>query len=50
MTRIRLGNAIICGLVLIAAVAAVGINAAESPKKIRIIYTGDMLGHVEPCG
>ena len=45
-------NTTICGLVLAAAIAAVavGINAAEAPKRIRIIYTGDMLGYVDPCG
>ena len=29
---------------------AVGINAGEPPKKIRIIYTTDTLGWLEPCG
>ncbi len=50
MIRFRSANVIMCGLVLIVAVAAVAINAAEPPKKIRIIYTGETLGYYEPCG
>jgi len=30
--------------------AALGINAGETPKKIRVIYTNDTLGNLAPCG
>jgi hypothetical protein len=29
---------------------AVGGNAGEHPKKLRIIYTNDTQGMIEPCG
>jgi hypothetical protein len=31
-------------------VLAVAINAGETPKQVRIIYTNDTLGYLEPCG
>jgi len=44
--------AIFLGAVLIAAAGfmAVRINAGQAPKSIRIIYTNDLLGNLEPCG
>ena len=45
-------NILLLGIALIVAIvcAAVGINAGDTTKKIRIIYTNDTLGYVEPCG
>ena len=42
---------VLAGIVatLIAA-ATVGINAGEAPKKLRIIYTNNLSGRIEPCG
>ena len=36
--------------VSIAFAVGISINAAETPKKIRIIYTNDMMSYLEPCG
>lgn len=43
---------VLAGLALAAVIAAatVGINASETPKKLRIIYTNDLTGYIEPCG
>ena len=43
---------LLAGLVFVAAiaVATVGISAGETPKKLRIIYTSDLSGYIEPCG
>lgn len=48
----RSSTAVLVGLALVSVVAAaaVSINAGENPKSIRIIYTNDMQGYVEPCG
>ena len=42
---------VIVGLVLVALIGttAVGINAGETPKKLRIIYTNDLTGKIEGC-
>ena len=52
VARYRLSIRAVVGLVLLAAVAIGGvrITAGETPKKIRIIYTDDMLGAWIPCG
>lgn len=45
-------NALVWGALLLAAILSItiGINASETPKKIRIIYTNDTLGVLDPCG
>jgi P pilus assembly chaperone PapD len=30
--------------------ASVALRAGDVPKKIRVIYTNDTLGYLEPCG
>lgn len=52
VTRIcSLGRAVLGVALLVAvAVGAVRINAGETPKKIRVIYTNDMNGYWQPCG
>lgn len=39
-------------MVLIAGViaASIGLDAGVGPKKIRVIYSNDTLGYLEPCG
>lgn len=37
-------------LVLILCVVIVIANHASSTKKIRVIYTNDLMGWLEPCG
>ena len=37
------------GLCAIVAMS-VGTDAGEKPVKLRVIYSNDMLGYVEPCG
>lgn len=46
-----IGKAVL-GVTMLAALAVGGIriNAGETPKKIRIIYTDDMMGYWQPCG
>ena len=41
-----------CVLALAAVLAgvAVGLVAGETPKSVRVIYTNDLLGNIEPCG
>ncbi len=29
---------------------SIGLNAGDVPKKIRVIYSNDTLGYLEPCG
>jgi hypothetical protein len=43
---------ILGAIVLFAATVVVAVNthAGENPTKLRIIYSNDMLGYVEPCG
>jgi hypothetical protein len=48
--RIRRMVKLALGLALLIAVCAMGINAVETPKKIRILYTDDMMGFWQPCG
>ena len=40
------------GLALLAviAISGVSINAVEAPRKIRILYTDDLMGEWKPCG
>ena len=42
----------VCGLIFIVGVvaASIGIHAGVGPKKIRVIYTNDTLGYLDPCG
>lgn len=48
--RIKTTARLTLGLVLLVAICAMGIYAVESPKKIRILYTDDMMGNWKPCG
>jgi len=48
--RIRTTVKLVVGLVVLVAICAVSICAVESPKKIRILYTDDMMGNWKPCG
>ncbi len=48
--RIRTMAKLALGLALLVAICAVSINAVEAPKKIRILYTDDMMGFWQPCG
>lgn len=32
------------------ALAGIGIDAGQEPKKLRIIYSNDTLGYLEACG
>ena len=43
---------VVLGITVLAAVAigAIGINAVDAPKKIRILYTDDTMGNLKPCG
>lgn len=43
----RLGLAV---LLLGSIAASVALRAGDVPKKIRVIYTNDTLGYLEPCG
>lgn len=42
----------LCGVALLIGLtaAAIGLNAGEPAKTVRIIYTNDTLGNAEPCG
>jgi len=44
---VRLGLA---ALVIGAFATSMGLNAGDVPKKIRVIYSNDTLGYLEPCG
>lgn len=46
VARIGLGVALLVAL----AVSGIGLYAVDSPKKIRILYTDDMMGNWKPCG
>jgi hypothetical protein len=35
---------------LVGGMVSAGINASEEKKFIRIIYSNDLLGYIEPCG
>lgn len=52
MSRVWSIGRILLGIGLVAAIAvgAIGINAPQAPKKIRILYTDDMMGEWQPCG
>ena len=52
MNRLRLTTIRVCATALFVAIASMGVisNAGEKPIKLRVIYTNDMLGYVEPCG
>ena len=43
----RLGLA---ALVIGVVATSIGLNAGDVPKKIRVIYSNDTLGYLEPCG
>lgn len=46
LMKIALGVALLCAM----AIGADRITAGETPKKIRILYTDDMMGYWLPCG
>lgn len=46
LNKIFVGIALLVMLVSV----AMGINASETTKNIRIIYTNDTSGYVDPCG
>jgi hypothetical protein len=46
MAKLGLGLALLTAI----AVSGIGINAVQAPKKIRILYTDDMMGNWKPCG
>lgn len=50
--RIRSISKVMLGAALLAAVGigAISTNAGETSKKIRILYTDDMMGFWKPCG
>lgn len=51
MKRFLRANAFVCSIALVAGLVwAIATNAGETPKKVRIIYTNDTLGYLEPCG
>gem|GEM_PF-1579422 len=52
MTRLYAVSKLILGLILLGVIAAgsMRISAGPTPKKIRLIYTDDMMGNVKPCG
>ncbi len=51
MRRLIRANAVVCSVALIVGLVwALAINAGEAPKHVRIIYTNDTLGYLEPCG
>ncbi|MGC8861969.1 MAG: hypothetical protein ACP5R5_04240 [Armatimonadota bacterium] len=51
MKRLRLASTLLCSLALTVGLAWAAANdAQDTPKKIRIIYTNDTLGYLEPCG
>ena len=51
MKRFPKANAVACSIVLVAGLMwTAATSAGETPKKIRIIYTNDTLGYLEPCG
>ena len=51
MKRFFRANAVVCCLALIAGLMlSIGINAGETSKKVRVIFTNDTLGYLEPCG
>ena len=51
MTRLHRSTVLLCSFALVTALVwAIGGNAGESPKKLRIIYTNDTQGQIEPCG
>ena len=52
MTRIgSIAKAVFAVLLLAAlAVGGIGTHAGETPTKLRIIYTDDMMGYWQPCG
>lgn len=39
-----------CLIALLVAILLVGTVANQTPRKIRVIYTNDTLGYLEPCG
>ena len=52
MKRLLRVNTILGSIALLALLIsiAIGINAGEPTKNIRIIYTNDTLSYVDPCG
>lgn len=47
---IRTTVKLVIGLVVLVAICGMSIYAVETPKKIRILYTDDMMGNWKPCG
>lgn len=52
MSRLASSRLAIVGLALVVAFAAASmrIQAGETTKKVRLIYSNDTLGYLEPCG
>ncbi|MCE5314665.1 MAG: multiheme c-type cytochrome [Armatimonadota bacterium] len=51
MRRSHIVVAVLCASAMFAVgLAAVGINAGEQKKSIRVIYSNDLIGYTEPCG
>lgn len=52
MKYLRFAGKAICALITLGVIAvfAIRISAGEAPRKLRIIYTNDMMGYLEPCG
>ena len=52
LKRLRLTTVGVCVTALLGAIATMAIitYAGEKPVTLRVIYTNDMLGYVEPCG
>lgn len=51
MNRSFLRSVIVFGMLLVLGiVSSVYIIAGSTPKTIRVIYTNDMVGYIEPCG
>ena len=48
--RFTLAKLGLAALVIGAIAASIGLHAGDVPKKIRVIYTNDTLGYLEPCG
>lgn len=43
-------NRCVLGLIFFIMSISLTVWAAESPRELLVVYTGDTLGHVEPCG
>ena len=50
MNRSAIAKLGLAALVIGVIAASLGLNAGVAPKRIRVIYTNDTLGYLEPCG